>query len=82
MTARRVRVHRCVTWSLRPGLVALMSLSALVACAPDEATAPSSALLTTFKPAAAISDAAQGNGDATALSSGLGYHRQGSLSDR
>jgi hypothetical protein len=64
MPGRRLRAPLCLTNSFRVALAsALVSLTTLAACsAPDAPTAPSSTPLT-VRPVAAISDAAQGNGD-------------------
>ena len=65
MPVRRLRASLRLTNSLRLTLVpALASLTVLAACsAPDEPTAPSSPLIA-IRPVAAISDGAQGGGNA------------------
>jgi hypothetical protein len=67
MPVRRFVAPLCLTNILRLALVpAVLGLTVLTACAaPDEATAPSSAIsLTSIRPVAAISDGTQGGGDA------------------
>ena len=66
MPGRRAPAFVRLTGRVRLALVpALLSLTALAACAPDNATAPTSAArLTPPGPAAAIADGAQGGGDA------------------
>ncbi|HUQ82726.1 MAG TPA: hypothetical protein VM076_16365, partial [Gemmatimonadaceae bacterium] len=57
--------RRLTSFVRLPLVPAFVSLAALAACsAPDEPTAPSTSPLMVLKPAAAISDATQGNGDA------------------